>query len=83
MMMTAPESFTLLRPQSLMAMEIVRDFRQQSGLPVYFTLDAGPNLHLIYPEDGAHKIETFIEHELGPLSEKIIKDQRGEGPSPC
>jgi diphosphomevalonate decarboxylase len=83
MMMTAPESFTLLRPQSLMAMEIVRDFRKQSGLPVYFTLDAGPNLHLIYPEEGANKIETFIEHELGPLSEKIIKDQRGEGPVPC
>ncbi|MFL5786138.1 MAG: diphosphomevalonate decarboxylase [Bacteriovoracaceae bacterium] len=83
MMMTAPESFTLLRPQSLSAMEIIRDFRKQSGLPVYFTLDAGPNLHLIYPEEGAHKIETFIEHELSPLSEKIIKDQRGEGPVPC
>lgn len=83
MMMTAPESFTLLRPQSLMAMELVRDFRRQSGLPVYFTLDAGPNLHLIYPDEGAHKIETFIENELRPLSEKIIKDQRGEGPVSC
>ncbi len=83
MMMTAPDSFTLLKPQSLMAIELVRDFRRESGLPVYFTLDAGPNLHLIYPEEGARKIETFIEHELGPLSEKIIRDQRGEGPTPC
>lgn len=83
MMMTAPDSFTLLKPQSLMAMELVRDFRKGSGLPVYFTLDAGPNLHLIYPDEGAHKIETFIEHELKPLSEKIIRDQRGEGPVPC
>lgn len=83
MMMTAPESFTLLRPQSLMAIELIRDFRRESGLPIYFTLDAGPNLHLIYPDEGAHKIETFIEHELGPLSEKIIKDHRGEGPVSC
>lgn len=83
MMMTAPDSFTLLRPQTLSAIELVRDFRRESGLPVYFTLDAGPNLHLIYPDEGSHKIETFIEHELRPLSEKIIKDQRGEGPVPC
>lgn len=83
MMMTAPESFTLLKPQTLSAIELVRDFRRESGLPVYFTLDAGPNLHLIYPEEGARKIETFIDHELGPLAEKIIKDQRGEGPVPC
>lgn len=83
MMMTAPESFTLLKPQTLMAIELIRDFRRESGLELYFTLDAGPNLHLIYPEEGARKIETFIDHELSPLSEKIIKDTRGEGPSPC
>lgn len=83
MMMTAPESFTLLKPNTLAAIELLRDFRRESKLPVYFTLDAGPNLHLIYPEEGARKIETFIEHELKPLSEKIIKDQRGEGPVPC
>ena len=83
MMMTAPESFTLLKPQSLMAMELIRDFRRESGLPLFFTLDAGPNLHLLYPDEGIHKVRTFIEHELGPLSEKIIHDQRGEGPVPC
>lgn len=83
MMMTAPNSFTLMKPQTLMAIELIRDFRRESKLPLYFTLDAGPNLHLIYPEHDTHKIETFIEHELRPLSEKIIKDQRGEGPVPC
>ncbi len=83
MMMTAPDSFTLLKPQTLLAIELIRDFRRMSGLPLYFTLDAGPNLHLIYPETDARKIETFIEYELGPISEKIIKDSRGEGPTPC
>ncbi|MES2526022.1 MAG: diphosphomevalonate decarboxylase [Bdellovibrionota bacterium] len=83
MMLTAPESFTLLKPQTLSAIELIRDFRRESGLHLYFTLDAGPNLHLIYPEEGTRKIETFIDHELRPLSEKIIQDTRGEGPSPC
>lgn len=83
MMLTAPESFTLLRPQSLMVMELVREFRRETKLPLYFTLDAGPNLHLIYPDEGLSKIRTFIEHELTPMAEKIIHDQRGEGPAPC
>lgn len=83
MMMTAPDSFTLLKPQSLMAMDLVRDFRRESGLPLFFTLDAGPNLHLIYPDVGVNKIRTFIETELRPISEKIIHDSRGEGPVSC
>jgi diphosphomevalonate decarboxylase len=62
---------------------MIRHFRAETKLPLYFTLDAGPNLHLIYPEAYAHKIETFINVELTPLSEKIILDERGEGPQKC
>ena len=83
MMMTAPEAFTLLRPESLGAMEMVRAFRMDSKIPVYFTLDAGPNLHLIYrPEDGV-KVETFIRHELSRFSESVIFDEVGSGPRRC
>lgn len=83
MMMTSPSSYTLLRPGSLTAMEMIRHFRAETKLPLYFTLDAGPNLHLIYPEAYAHKIETFINVELTPLCEKIILDEKGEGPQKC
>jgi diphosphomevalonate decarboxylase len=83
MMMTAPESFILMKPNTLTAIELIRDFRFQTKLPLYFTLDAGPNLHLIYPEHASAKIRTFITHELKPLTVKIIEDQRGEGPKPC
>jgi diphosphomevalonate decarboxylase len=80
MMLTSPDSYTLLKPCSLAAMEAIWDFRRETKLPLYFTLDAGPNLHLIYPEAYKHKIQTFIGHELAPLAETIIHDKTGEGP---
>jgi diphosphomevalonate decarboxylase len=83
MMLTSPASYTLLLPGSLAAIQLVRDFRQETKLPVYFTLDAGPNLHLIYPEGHRNKIMTFIQRELSPLALNLIEDQVGEGPVLC
>lgn len=83
MMMTSPAAFTLLRPNTLAAIEMVRDFREQTQLPLYFTLDAGPNLHLIYPETVRPKVSAFINHELKALTMNVIEDQRGEGPVLC
>jgi diphosphomevalonate decarboxylase len=83
MMLTSPVPYTLLLPGTLAAIELVKDFRAQSKLPLYFTLDAGPNLHLIYPESCKHKINTFIANELSSLGQSYIADQRGEGPVLC
>lgn len=83
MMMTSPEPYMLIRPNTLLAMELIADFRNQTGLPVFYTLDAGPNLHIIYPENIKEKIQTFIHHELEKISEKVIHDQQGEGPIRC
>ena len=83
MFMTSLNAYTLFKPNSIAAMEMIWDFRQQTKLPLYFTFDAGPNLHLIYPEVFKHKIKTFIAHELAPLAVKVIDDERGEGPVKC
>jgi len=83
MMLTSPEAFTLLKPKTLTAIEMIWDFRRQGKLPLYFTLDAGPNLHLIYPESYKNKIYPFIQHELAPLAVNVIYDERGEGPIRC
>jgi diphosphomevalonate decarboxylase len=80
MMMTSPKPYILIKPKTLMAMEMIRVFREETKLPLYFTLDAGPNLHLIYPSTHLNKIQTFIQHELSPLALKVIEDERGEGP---
>lgn len=83
MMLTSPEYYMLLKPQTLTAIQMIWSFRQETKLPLYFTLDAGPNLHLIYPEAHQDKIKTFINHELSPIAQKVIDDERGEGPVKC
>jgi diphosphomevalonate decarboxylase len=83
MMMTSPDSFTLFLPNSLAGMEMVRQFRRETQIPVYFTLDAGPNLHLIYPHNFDSKVRSFVESELTPYAEKFIFDSVGEGPERC
>jgi diphosphomevalonate decarboxylase len=44
-------------------------------------LDAGPNIHLLYPNSIAKEIELFIDQELKPLCENqfLIKDEVGQG----
>lgn len=83
MMLTSPEAYTLLKPNTLAAIEMIWAFRRETKLPLYFTLDAGPNLHLIYPDVFENKIKTFISHELSGLSQKIIHDEKGQGPLKC
>ena len=47
-----------------------------------FTLDAGANVHVLFPENFSKEVMTFIEKELAPLCKggKFIKDSIGEGP---
>ncbi|MCY4524331.1 MAG: hypothetical protein OXB84_06300, partial [Halobacteriovoraceae bacterium] len=45
-------------------MEKIVSLRREKNLPVCFTLDAGPNIHLLYPANTASIVESFIEDEL-------------------
>lgn len=83
MMMTSPNSYTLFLPNSLSGMDLVRQFRRDSKIPLYYTLDAGPNLHLIYPDAFESKVQAFVQNELAPFAEKFIYDGVGEGPRKC
>jgi diphosphomevalonate decarboxylase len=83
MMQTSSSPYFLMKPNTLKAIEAIWAFRRETQIPLFFTLDAGPNLHLIFTDLYFNKIQTFILHELAPLSEKIIFDQVGQGPQPC
>jgi diphosphomevalonate decarboxylase len=51
-MMTSSPALMYWQPASLAIMQAVRTWREQ-GLPVCYTLDAGPNVHVLCPADQA------------------------------
>jgi diphosphomevalonate decarboxylase len=57
------------------------DFRESTKTPVCFTLDAGANVHVLYPEKDKEKVLEFIKNELVGYCEKeqYICDQVGKG----
>lgn len=81
LMMCSEPSYMLMRPNSLLMIEKVREFRHETQLPLYFTLDAGPNLHLLYPDEYVEPIQSFIQSDLVPLcqDEMWIADKVGQG----
>lgn len=82
LMMTSNPSYILMRPNSLKMIELIRTYRVETKHPIYFSLDAGPNLHVLYPETVIHEVRPFIEEKLVPLCEDNmwISDWVGEGP---
>ncbi len=84
MMMASDPSYILMEPGSLSIMNRVRNFRKDTGFPVYFSLDAGPNIHLLYPLDIQEQIDPWITSELMPHchQNRMIRDRVGKGPIP-
>ena len=82
LMMCSNPSFILMKPNTLRIIEEVRDFRNETQIPLCFTLDAGPNVHLLYPENEAEKVEVFIKDMLETYCNqgRWIADRVGDGP---
>ncbi len=64
MMMTSLPYFILIKPNTLEIINKIWGFRQKTGLHIGFTLDAGANVHVLYPENEAEQIYEFIKNEL-------------------
>ncbi|GET24732.1 diphosphomevalonate decarboxylase [Prolixibacter sp. NT017] len=82
LLMTSSQDGLLLQPESLQIINAVRAFREKTGLMVCFTLDAGPNVHLLYRDEDKEMVQQFIQEELLPFCEnrQWIDDEIGEGP---
>ncbi len=82
LMMSSTPSYTLLEPNSLAIIQKIREFREETGLQLGFTIDAGPNIHVLYPSLNKIEIQEFINSQLKPLCHKqtVIHDEIGEGP---
>ena len=64
MMATSTPPYKLVEPNTLNIIEAVRNFRQTTGIPACFTLDAGPNVHLLYPDANDTQVKQFIKDNL-------------------
>ena len=64
LMATSTPSYTLKEPNTINIINKILEFRKETGLPVCYTLDAGPNVHLLYPDSCAEEVHKFIEEVL-------------------
>ncbi len=82
LMMTSNPSYILLKPESLLIIEKVREFRKKTNLPLCFTIDAGPNIHLLYPQKISVEVNQWLNNEILPFiqSSKVLFDEIGTGP---
>ncbi|WP_034041667.1 diphosphomevalonate decarboxylase [Wocania ichthyoenteri] len=81
MMMTSMPYFILMKPNTLEIINKIWAFRQKTNSNVCFTLDAGANVHVLYPESETEKICEFIKNELVAYCQKgeYINDKIGFG----
>ena len=82
MMMTSSPPYLLMRPGTVAIIESLKAFRSETGHPVYFTLDAGPNVHLLYPDELEQEVVSWIESELLQYctGTRVLHDVTGMGP---
>lgn len=82
LMMASRQGYVLMKPDTLSAISAIRTFRIKSGFPMAFTLDAGANIHLLYPAEFESPVSQFIRDELIRFCEngKVINDVVGPGP---
>ena len=82
MMMTSTPYFMLMKPNTVAVIHDLWAYRKATGKHVYFTLDAGANVHLLYPKSEAEEVLQWVKNELvGYCENKMyICDAVGRGP---
>ena len=82
LMMTSNPRFILFKPNTIRIIECIVDYRKKTGNKVCFTLDAGANVHLLYPKNSFTEVQTFIKKSLVNYCHNgmYINDEVGLGP---
>lgn len=82
LMMTSIPGYLLMEPNTLKSLDLINNFKHITNLPITFTMDAGPNIHIQYPKIHAEQINSFIDLKLKPLckEQQVIYDEIGLGP---
>ena len=81
LMFASKEPVVLLEPETIRFIHDLRTFRKGKGLKVAFTIDAGPNIHLLYAKKHREVIQSFISNWIldQHLQIQVIDDETGKG----
>jgi len=81
MMMTSLPYFILMKPNTLNIINEIWEFRKKTDSKLCFTLDAGANVHVLFPKEEKDKVDEFIAEKLAPYCQngQYIKDSVGQG----
>lgn len=79
LMLASEGGILLWKGNTLEWMHYLREQRRKTSVPMTFTLDAGANLHLLYPDSARHEVLSILESSSVPQLE-IIHDTAGKGP---
>ncbi len=83
MMTTSSPYYLLIKPNTVNIIQTVWEFRKETDSNVCITLDAGANVHLLYPEADEKKVNDLINNQLVEFCQDghYICDRVGNGPS--
>ena len=70
MMLTSIPYFILMKPNTLEIINAISQYREETNSNLCFTLDAGANVHLLYPANEEKSINFFIKIKLSPFCQK-------------
>lgn len=81
MMMTSHPYFILMKPNTLEIINKIWTFRANTNSNICFTLDAGANVHVLFPEKEKATANKFIESQLLEFCQNnhYISDSVGYG----
>jgi diphosphomevalonate decarboxylase len=81
MMLTSNPYFILMKPNTLEIIHKIWNFRAETNSKICFTLDAGANVHVLYPEKEREAVNVFIKNELSKHCQngQFILDNTGIG----
>lgn len=81
MMLTSNPYFILMKPNTLEVIHKIWKYREEYKSNICFTLDAGANVHVLFPENEKQAVNQFIKNELAMYCQnnQYICDNVGSG----
>jgi diphosphomevalonate decarboxylase len=83
MMMTGNPGYFLLKPNTLQVLNLIDAQANKTGLPLFYTMDAGPNVHMLYFKDDEPEIMKWVNKNLLDfcVNKSYICNGLGTGPT--